>query len=90
MIMIFILKNLYPQIHGKKLKQPFTAHFTPEPEFRFCSVYPTQNDLEPAEVSFIELLFNSTLDESIFNSLSVSPNIPGDWHLVSIIIPMIR
>jgi len=71
----------FTDVHGNKLSEPFTAVFVPEPKFRVYHVSPTGIDFGPSQVSQIYLLFNSKVDETIFNSLSVSPEIPGSWTL---------
>lgn len=78
-----VIDSTFTDVHGKKLSKPFTADFVPEPKFRVSYVHPTENDIEPSEVYGISLLFNSKVDETIFNSLSISPNIDGYWSLNS-------
>lgn len=73
------IDSSFTDIHGKKLNKTFTAEFVPEPKFRVCYYSPTEDDIDPSQVSGIYLLFNSKIDATIINSLSISPHINGYW-----------
>jgi hypothetical protein len=75
------IDTTFIDVHGKKLSEPFTAVFVPEPKFRVYYVSPTEYNLDPSDVLQIYLLFNSKIDETIFNSLSISPEISGNWTM---------
>ena len=68
-------------IHGYKLSKPKTVTFLPEPKFRVFSVYPTLDDVEPLSFRQLSLSFNSKVDSSIFNSISITPAIKGSWNI---------
>lgn len=75
------IDTTFIDVHGKKLQGPYIAEFVPEPNFRVFQVYPTSTDIEPQQLSFLHLTFNSKLDSTILSSVSVSPNINGNWTL---------
>lgn len=76
-----IIDTTLKDIHGNKLSNPHIISFVPEPKFRLFRMYPTSDDIEPSSISTLYLHFNSKINTTIFNSLSISPTIDGNWML---------
>ncbi|HEY6191764.1 MAG TPA: Ig-like domain-containing protein [Bacteroidota bacterium] len=72
-------------INGNTFQPGFSMSFTPEPFFRVRKVSPPDgaSDVTPQGLYYgeIVLVFNSRVDTSVFSSIQITPDIPGDWWL---------
>ena len=67
-------------IHGNRLKTPYEFSFISEPYFRAYYGYPGTEDISSDRNDVkIGVLFNSTIDTTIFNYIQITPLISGSW-----------
>lgn len=75
----FTVDTTFVDIHGLKLNKPYVFTYTPEPQFRVYSYFPTTSDVNPLYGTSIKLDLNSSVDSFFLSNVQISPSIKGNW-----------
>lgn len=75
------IDTTFKDIHQNKLNAPYVMSFIPEPKFRLLFLYPSEKHIDPNNTTALWIKFNSPVDTSIFNSISITPHTNGSWQI---------
>lgn len=76
-----IVDSTVEDINGRHLSNQFTFMFTPEPYFRVISFYPLDGTTDVSLGTNPAVFFNSPVDNTVFQSLQLTPLPAGKWKL---------